>query len=503
PAQTSATTTTKPHFTISQETTAITTPLRSDGTVDYVAAINEKYSAGVTPKNNGFVAWLKVFGTSDEVLASKTKSDLLKACGAEELPADAPVWVPYQKYLEAERGLTGDALINAAEELMKARQTLWTRQEKPELASFLRAREKQLAAAAEAAELPKWWVPAVTFEKPAILTINLPSLGRWREVTYAFAARATLRAHDGDFEGFWKDVRTTKLLAAQMGQGATLIERLVGVAMDGIANQACGTVAGAGILTEPQCKSLAERLAAMPLLPALPDSVETLEQWNTLDIIATISMGKTESYATALGQNTSDDPNLSKLQTIDTQEVDWDLVLKLATTTYNEEVLALGESGFRDMLEASRAVESRLMKWTQDLTTHKDLRKDPTETRDSYSKRAAQSLACTLVLTTGAWKAEVLKRRAGQQRQMLSVLLAAAQSKAAHGKWPASQEELVPGLLKELPIDMYSKDGKSPFRYLARDGTATVYSVGENGEDDGGIWIDAGKKDDLPIGAIR
>ncbi|MFP6600890.1 MAG: hypothetical protein VB862_00040, partial [Pirellulaceae bacterium] len=42
-------------FTVSKETTRITSPLRKDGYVDYLAAINVLSSRGVTPENNVFV----------------------------------------------------------------------------------------------------------------------------------------------------------------------------------------------------------------------------------------------------------------------------------------------------------------------------------------------------------------------------------------------------------------------------------------------------------------
>jgi hypothetical protein len=43
---------TRPAITIGHDTTRITKPLRADGTPDYLAAINEEYSSGVTPRNN-------------------------------------------------------------------------------------------------------------------------------------------------------------------------------------------------------------------------------------------------------------------------------------------------------------------------------------------------------------------------------------------------------------------------------------------------------------------
>ncbi len=51
-------------FAIEKETTAITSPLRADGTPDYPRAVNDLLSQGVTPGNNGMVIWVQeVAGT--------------------------------------------------------------------------------------------------------------------------------------------------------------------------------------------------------------------------------------------------------------------------------------------------------------------------------------------------------------------------------------------------------------------------------------------------------
>src|SRR4029078_1861738 len=55
----------KPKITISKETTYITEPLRPDGYPDYVAALNQRMSLGVTPENNAAVLLQKAFGPSE------------------------------------------------------------------------------------------------------------------------------------------------------------------------------------------------------------------------------------------------------------------------------------------------------------------------------------------------------------------------------------------------------------------------------------------------------
>ena len=48
-----------PRITVSHETTRILRPLRGDGYVDYVAALNQMASQGVTPKNNAAVLFVQ------------------------------------------------------------------------------------------------------------------------------------------------------------------------------------------------------------------------------------------------------------------------------------------------------------------------------------------------------------------------------------------------------------------------------------------------------------
>ena len=52
----------KPKIAISRDTTYITGPLRADGYVDYIAAINERCSEGVTPENNAAIPFWQAVG---------------------------------------------------------------------------------------------------------------------------------------------------------------------------------------------------------------------------------------------------------------------------------------------------------------------------------------------------------------------------------------------------------------------------------------------------------
>jgi hypothetical protein len=74
------------------------------------------------------------------------------------------------------------------------------------------------------------------------------------------------------------------------------------------------------------------------------------------------------------------------------------------------------------------------------------------------------------------------RRRLAAVRCLLAAA-AAERYRQEHGAWPESLARLAPGLLTEVPLDPY--DGR-PLRYRRLEDGVVVYSVGEDGKDDGG-----------------
>jgi hypothetical protein len=61
--------------------------------------------------------------------------------------------------------------------------------------------------------------------------------------------------------------------------------------------------------------------------------------------------------------------------------------------------------------------------------------------------------------------------------------VAAERYRLARGTWPPALDALVPDLLAKVPADPF--DGE-PLRYRRLDDRIVVYSVGDDGRDDGG-----------------
>ncbi len=85
-------------------------------------------------------------------------------------------------------------------------------------------------------------------------------------------------------------------------------------------------------------------------------------------------------------------------------------------------------------------------------------------------------------------RAFLLHQRHVTMRRMTALALAIRLYQTDHGgKRPANLQELVPSYLPALPQEPFAEDGRS-FCYLPKTRPALLYSVYENGEDDGGSF---------------
>jgi hypothetical protein len=220
------------------------------------------------------------------------------------------------------------------------------------------------------------------------------------------------------------------------------------------------------------------------------DAVDCGERWDQLDGVRMLAIdGK-------LPFMPSDRPD--PLIGIDPSAVDWDLVLRRVNREMDAEIAALKAPKIEAMRKAQAAEGDRITAWEQ-AAEGASLAKNPDETREAYSNRVAEAFMAVLMPSLG--KAEELYRRAAMQGAMLRPLVAAAQIHAKTGKWPAKLDDLPLAVLKEVPLDAYSKNGEEPVRYLVTEKGLRLYSIGPNGADDGGVIDRENGKDDIVVGA--
>ena len=209
-------------FTLSKQTTAITSPLNPDGTPDYIGAFNQRYSQGVTPDNNGFALWLQIAGNApaepgyfintphrDERIPDELWLRLVALSGATNVP-ETPPWLYFSDFLVKEKGYSAQAATDKYNEIF-LRWTLWTPEQQPELAEYLKRIGPLLDKTAEAAQRPQWFEPAVSTDQWMLnQTSPAATLYLQREACRVLSVRAMMRAKAGDFDGFMHDAMSVE-----------------------------------------------------------------------------------------------------------------------------------------------------------------------------------------------------------------------------------------------------------------------------------------------------
>jgi len=433
-----------PPFTISSQTTAITGPLREDGRIDYVSALNQRDSQSVTLQNNGYVTWLHALGLPD-FSAGKPPSSIrektISLLGAPVLPAGESAWEEYR----------------GQEPVYRSSIKMWKENEYPPFAAYLKRQDGSLDLVVQAVAAPKWWIPAVS-TYGTLYWVLIPELNRMRSVANALCDRALLRAKQGDFDGFLSDVTAVKRLARRTA-GWAMVGHLVAWRIDYIANETILAAAGTGIFSGDQCAKLGNILDGLDPLPPLWESFDSGERWSVLDSTQCIAMGKIQSVV----GDYVDDKSFRALKNIDTHSVDWDAVLSRINSGYDEIVSILKTPSIRDEQIATRTFEKKMSQMRADQRLHADLIKEAGETKQDYTRRVADAIFPAWTLKV--WRAEDQYRLAVTVDQATRALVAAAEYHGDKGNWPDTLDVLIPAYLTQIPTDIFSTSGTDPVRY--------------------------------------
>jgi hypothetical protein len=325
--------------------------------------------------------------------------------------------------------------------------------------------------------------------------VLLPSLGRMREAGNLLGARALLRLGKGDFDGFLADIVTVQQMARRVGSSFATIEQLVAYALDAQVSWAIGAAAGSGRLTSEQCARVRKAMDDAGAMPTGIEQVDLFERWSDLDVEMLVVTGKLEVLTQFFGVAQAQ-KEYGVFETIDVGEVDWNAAMKQTNGIFDAEVAALQEPTLRAMrnsmneLKAENGIGKR--------RPAKDLSKESGETREAYTGRVTTAILETVFADLA--RAIEAGRTARMQEEMALAALAAGMYRAEKGAWPETLGELVPGYLKEEPVDIYLLE-PGAVRYMRSGEGIRIYSVGRNGVDEGGVF---GKKgvagDDVGVG---
>lgn len=505
-------------YTISKETTWITEPLRPDGAVDYVAALNARLSEGVTPENNATVLLMQVMGSG--VIEPEIREEFYRLLGV-PLPETTEgtlqsYWDFLGDYLEENEPSSNreERQKEFNEKSFDTYSRLWTREEFPIVAKWLDENEQVIELIVAASKRPQMYVPVLPDDKDRFL---LDSLGggfipMMRSFSSILASRSMLSIADGNLEKAQSDLLALHRLAALMANGPRTIDFLVGGAMDSSATGADLILAQSQIATSAQLAKYRKELAQIPRFAKLSTLFDLYERYVFLDWVRLLVQQSREPDSVAINPAATEGkwfnetlanvwaryPNL---------ELDWDLILKMGNARCNQVILAINQPTFaqrkRDLARFDAELR-RLRQESEDPRQISLLLSGRKPARNVISYQFGHEVTSLMLGRQETFaEAEV---RYSLKREMILIVLALAEYQRDHGRYPALLSELSPRYLDSIPLDAFAQ---KPFKYLPEKDGFKLYSVGANGQDDNGrheysgafLDEDAGKyfADDIAI----
>lgn len=482
----------KPVFPAGKDTTFFTGPRDEQGYLDLAAAVNRLMARGLKPQDNAAVYLWRAMGPAPE--GRVMPHEHFAAIGMKRPPVKGEYFIGITEFATRRLKLKPDALDAFYEKQSRATAHPWTAKDFPNLAAWLKANEKPLALVHEAARKRRYHVALVVGtsrdgRKGDLIGALLPGVQKCREASAALAARAMLRAGEGKADEAWRDLLACHRLGRLVQQGNTLIEALVGYAIESIAVQA--TLAFID-KAKPDGKKLAGYLADLAKLPPPVDVAEKVDVAERAMLIDVVQM--MHRYGVRYLETLADGPG-HKPWPLEVEAarlaLDYTGMRREGNRWYNRMVRAM-----RRPTRAGRAAELAAIE--RDLRGLKASVTAPflggvLAVRAEVNKRIGHVLIGLLLPAVS--KVQDAADRTAQTHDNLRVAIALEMYQRDKKAYPMGLGHIAPKYLKAVPGDRFSGKGL----VYRREGKGyLLYSVGVNGKDDGGRGYGEGG-DDLAV----
>ena len=460
--------------------------------IDYQAVVNDRLGKDIAPEKNANVLIWKALGPKPE--NAVMPAEFFKWLRIEEPPEDGDYFVGLFSYVKDHFKLDQDAFAAIGDELGRASQRSWAAKDYPPIAAWLKANEKPLALIVEATRRPDYFNPLVSHRSEkdpgSLMGALVPSVQKCRELAGAMSARAMLRVGEGKFDEAWQDLLACHRLGRLVAKGGTIIESLVGIAIDQTASRADLAYLERAKLTSGQIRDRLKDLQSLPPLRPIADQVDLLERLTYLDQLQLIRRDGIGALESLSGGGKAKPPDARERRAL--AKIDWEAAQQAGNRWFDKLAAALRLKDRSDQQKALDKIEQEL----------KALKATGIESLGKFihgDKMAGKGIGDVLIvlLMPAFFKVQNAHDRCEQVQRNLHVAFALAIYYRDKERYPAKLDDLAPEYLAAVPDDIFS--GKALFFRPAEKGYL-LYSVGVNGKDEGGRSSDddpAG--DDLPV----
>jgi hypothetical protein len=440
------------------DTTRIVEPTMPDGSIDYLAAIENYFSRGVTPENNAVPLIFEALGR-DALPKTQPPDGITSRLGMPHLPEKGDYFVTYQDFSKQKTG-KAESLDTDATDLPNARDPVSN--PTPMIRDWLKANEKPLVKIHDASLRTRFFIPFNGGNRPDMLvSVILPHMRPLRDVGRALVLRSRVRLESGDVAGAREDALTIHRISRLLSQAPTLVERLVAIATEFLACDADRSIADSGKMSPQALREMAAKLAELPDLQNPTPAIDNGERYIMLDAtqrFAHLSPREAGRLYRAVSGNGDVPP---------------DFLFPFLPIPYEQSMID-ANAWYDALLAACRQPtyalrRDALMRWEKDVTQ--------VSTNTHFGILSADWALRLFMPSLNRFETRWETARAQVRLTRVAILLAAY--KQEHNGYPASLSELA----DDLPLDNFTDHA---FLYNRTSSGYTLRSPGPNLIDDQG-----------------
>jgi hypothetical protein len=448
---------------LSPETTALVTPLRPNGHPDYLQAVANTYSAGVTPDNNAALVLLPLLDNLRGPIYAQALGTTYTELKLDPNDSLEHAWCKNQKLDFAD--LT-QAQTQAVYDFAYQLQTQpWQAEQFPFAAQWLETQRPVMALLVRAAEKSHYYVPRFVCapdaptqtpgldQFPTADRLNLfgsdsDQLSAGRHYARAVLAQGYLDLGHGRHAEVRSAIRTLLRLGRLYQQSDRYIMFIIGHTLERQGYQlmiaACGTP-----LTPEQATALEALLTDLPTAPSVADLLTQSQRWSALDLLCLMAEKHTATacwYTPWAGANYL--------------IADYNRSLRLTNQYYTLLAQTYQTQGGAATLSAAQDFR----------TTHLNT---PLASYDD--------LLLSLTLSDNPTSIIQYADSTLSQKRLTQITFRLRDYKLAHGQYPQQLSDL------NLPVETITDPFRpQPFIYQPQTTGYKLYSVGRNQQDDNG-----------------
>lgn len=464
---------------IGPDTTVIDGPLNPDGTINYLAYLNQKLSEGVTPENNFAVDLAMVMPESSWPDVA-FKESMFEHLDIDHHPHNLPTFVRFANFL----GIEGGDVTNTDEwrQASQAGKQSWKVSEFPEVKRWLDSNSAVLNYIEFNLCKTHFVMPYIADENAGggLDSVPMPWLADVRGIARAFASRAQFRLRTGDIPGAWQDVILIHRLGDLVDNEPMLISWVVSVSIHRMVWQVIDDIASSDQLNKKYVGDMLSEIEAMdPLVPI----------FNVYGVQMRLSMlDNTSRCSNGLPGNPLISDGIKSMMMAD--QFSRELADRIINRWVDRYVQAGLHADYLTCVKELRVTENALehnLKIALQLYGKKDqLATELLEKEITECGKYTVATVYRVIYILRAGPVNLYKYQANEQirRDLSPLVLAIGGYHAEHGAYPVDLQALVPGYLEALPMDFAT--GELPV-YRVADGVAIVYSLGTDLDDDGGV----------------